>query len=196
MASGSKAKREDFMLNGRQCAQSIGITINAFKKWNVPHEKVGGENLYLLKDVLEVYRARVEREVRPRIEREVLAEQASAESDDPENLNPVVLEIQLLNERRRLTAAQAEAQEQKNRMMRHEIAPFGFITFALASMGNSLAASLDAIPTILIRQAGIKPKDAEKVRESTATVANQVASLGDKDWVATRYDEYLAEMDS
>lgn len=192
MPSGSKAKREDFMLNGRQCAQSIGITINAFKKWNVPHEKVGGENLYLLKDVLEVYRRRVEREVRPKIVSEVQAEMAGA---NPEDLNPTLLEVQLLNERRRLTAAQAETQEEKNRMMKHEIAPFAFITYALASIGNAIAGTLDTLPTVLVRQCGVTPRDSEKVREATASVGNQIADLSNKDWVAARYDEYLAEVD-
>jgi len=190
MPSDSKEARADFMLNGRQCAESIGISVNSFHKWRVPCTKDGRENLYSLKDVLDVYRQRVERESRPAIAEEVRAELAGL---DPAEMNPATLQVELTYERKRLTAAQAEAQEEKNRMMRHEIAPFGFVTFVLASIGNSLASSLDSVPTMLVRQAGIAPKDADKARAATASVANQIAELGDPDWVARRYDDYLAE---
>lgn len=180
------------MLNARQCADSIGISYNAFAKWKVPCTKDGRENLYSLQDVLAVYRQRVESELRPKIRAEVEADMAGME---PGEINPALLKLELDLERKRLTAAQADAQEEKNRMMRHEIAEFGFITFALSKLGNALAAQLDSIPTLLIRQAGIAPKDAECVRTASASVANQIAELSDAQWVADRYDDYLAEMD-
>jgi phage terminase Nu1 subunit (DNA packaging protein) len=105
------------------------------------------------------------------------------------------VQLELTEERRRLTAAQADAQEEKNRMMRHEIAPFGFITYSLASLSNSLAALVDSIPSLLVRQAGIDPKHAETVRKASASVGNAIADLADEEWVARRYDEYLAEVD-
>lgn len=192
MPKDANEKRRDVMLNGRQCAESIGISYNAFKQWRVPNTKSGRETLYSLQDVLKVYRQRVERELRPTIRAEVETELSEI---DPELLNPVTLKIELDYERKRLTAAQADAQEEKNRMMRHEIAPFGFITFALASVSNALAGALDSLPTTLVRQAGIAPRDAEKVRAATASVGNQIASLANEQWVTERYDEYLAEVD-
>jgi phage terminase Nu1 subunit (DNA packaging protein) len=192
MPEESSGKRRDVMLNARQCAESIGISYNAFAKWKVPCVKEGRENLYSLQDVLTVYRDRVERELRPEIERQVRAEESETQLGE---LNPFLVKLQLDEERRRLTAAQADAQEEKNRMLRHEIAEFTFISFALAKLGNSLAAWLDSIPTLLIRQAGLSPRDAERVRASGAQLGNQIAELCDEQWVADTYDEYLAESD-
>lgn len=195
MSGTDREKRRDVLLNGRQCAESIGIAYRNFLQWKVPTVgKDGRQNLYALQDVLKVYRERVAREITPGIRDEVRAEFAAGENDE-ENLNPAILKLQLDNERRRLTAAQADHQEEKNRMMRHEIAPFEFITHALGSLSNTLAAYLDGLPTLLVRQAGIEPAQAEKVREAGASVANDIASIADKEWVSARYDDYLAEMD-
>ena len=187
-------KRRDVMLNGRQCAESIGISVNAFRQWRVPCVRAGRENLYSLQNVLMVYRRRVEKELRLILAKEIHADTAAVAVNASE-MNPAILATQLTAERVRLTAAQADQQEIKNRMLQHEIADFRFITHVISAIGNALAASIDAVPQKLIRETGLSPKHAETVRGSMAGVANQIASLIDEDWVQARYDDYLSTVD-
>jgi len=187
MTKRNNEHRREALLNLRECAESIGISITAFRNWRVPHTKVGKENLYTLKDVLKVYRERVIREVTPEIEKRLLAERSDVDPD----MDPARIKLELDNERRRLTRAQAEAQEEKNKMVRHETAPFEFVSYSLASLANAIAAYIDSIPTVLIRQSGITPAQADKVRGAAATVGNQIAELADEEWVKRTYDDYL-----
>lgn len=192
MPRGVNEKRRDVMLNGRQCAESIGISVNAFRQWRVPCVRAGRENLYSLQNVLMVYRRRVEKELRPILAKEIHADTAAVNGCE---MNPAILATQLTAERVRLTSAQADQQEMKNRMLQHEIADFRFITHVIAMIGNALAAVIDAVPQKLIREVGLPPKHAETVRGSMAGVANQIASLIDEDWVKARYDDYLSTVD-
>lgn len=194
MVSDKPKVRRDVLLNTRQCAEAIGISYNAFLKWGVPvHGEDGRQKLYLLADVLAVYRARIERELRSTVEKELQAKAASADGDG--ELDPFMVKLQLDKQRTRLTEAQAEHQEMKNQMMRHEIAPFGFFTFVLARAANGIASVMDGLPSELVRRLGLKPQEVDKVRAATAAASDAIAALGDEEWVASRYDEYLAETD-
>jgi len=168
------------LVDSRQAAAFLDVSTQSFRNMMLsPATKVGRKNYY-----------------DPRELRRVAIDNAKYRQDEkPQDIDGNRVQLELINERRRLTAAQADAQEEKNRMMRHEIAPFDFVTFALASVGNALAAHLDSIPSLLIRQAGIGPRDAEKVRATAAGVANQIAALADSKWVSDRYDEYLKQSD-
>lgn len=193
MGSDKPKVRRDVLLNARQCSEAIGISFNAFSKWGVPiHQQEGKQNLYLLRDVLEVYRRRIERDLRPTIEKEL---RAAAASGGDEDLDPFLIKLQVDKQRARLTEAQAEHQEMKNQMMRHEIAPFGFFTFVLARAANSIASVMDGMPSELVRKLALKPQQVDKVRGVTAAASDAIASLGDEEWVAARYDEFLAETD-
>jgi len=195
MASDKPSVRRDVLLNARQCSEAIGISYNAFSKWGVPvHSEDGRQKLFLLKDVLEIYRRRIERELRPGIEKDLRAEAAGAAGEDGD-LDPFLVKVQLDKQRTRLTDAQAESQEMKNQMMRHEIAPFGFFTFVLARAANGIASVMDGLPSELVRKLALKPQQVDKVRAVTAGASEAIAALGDDDWVAARYDEYLAETD-
>jgi len=171
-----------------QAAAFLGVTVNRFRNMGVPAAGKVGRRAYYDPGALRKIAI-----ANARYRKADLQESAGREK--PQDIDGNRVQLELLNERRRLTAAQADAQEEKNRMMRHEIAPFDFVTFALASVGNALAAHLDSIPSLLIRQAGIEPRDAEKVRASAAGVANQIAALADSRWVSDRYDEYLKQSD-
>lgn len=193
MGSDKPKVRRDVLLNARQCSEAIGIAYNNFAKWGVPiHAQEGKQNLYLLRDVLEVYRRRIERDLRPTIEKEL---RAAAASGGDEDLDPFLIKLQVDKQRARLTEAQAEHQEMKNQMMRHEIAPFGFFTFVLARAANSIASVMDGMPSELVRKLALKPQQVDKVRGVTAAASDAIASLGDEEWVAARYDEFLAETD-
>lgn len=196
MVSDKPKVRRDVLLNARQCSEAIGISYNAFSKWGVPvHSEEGRQKLFLLADVLEVYRGRIERELRPTVEKELRAQAAADAGGDDGELDPFLVKLQLDKQRTRLTEAQAEHQEMKNQMMRHEIAPFGFFTFVLARAANSVASVMDGLPSELVRRLGLKPQQVEKVRSATAAASDAIAALGDEEWVAARYDEYLAETD-
>lgn len=185
---------KDALLNGRQCAESIGISYNAFSKWKVPHAESGRgrERLYRLSDVLGIYRERcrreLEQELRPLIEAELAGR--DGETDDPFRVK-----MELDKERVRLTREQADAQELKNKIAKHEVAPFGFITFVLARTANEIAGVMDALPIELMHKLNLPPKDVEKVKGITALAAGSIAELGDAVYLGEALDEFIAEAD-
>jgi len=80
-------------------------------------------------------------------------------------------------------------------MLRHEIAPFTFFTFTLGKVANSIAGVMDSMPTELMRRLKLTPQQVEKVKAVTSAAADDIAALGDEEWVAARYDEFLEEAD-
>jgi phage terminase Nu1 subunit (DNA packaging protein) len=186
--------REDALLNGRQCAESIGISKTTFINWKVPPSGTrGSEKLYALKDVLDVYRDKCRREMERELREEIKAE--LAESGDDMGGDPLKVKLELDKKRVRLTEAQAIHQEMKNEMMRHEVAPFAFITFVLGKTSNAIAGVMDAMPVELMRKLSLKPQEVEKVRAVASMAADSIASLGDEQWLEERFDEFLVETD-
>ena len=188
----------DSLLNGRQCAESIGISYTAFSKWKVAPAETGRgrERLYRLSDVLVVYRARcrreLERELRPQIRAEIEAEALGVDAD---SLHPEKVRRKLDSERVRLTQAQADAQEMKNEVARHELAPFGFITFVLGRLANDLAGVIDGLPVELMRKLTLTPQEVEKVRSVAALAADEIVNLGDEKYLGEALDDFIAETD-
>lgn len=157
-------------LTTAEAVAALGINRRTFADWKLePAGKAGRHPYFSVQAIIEADRAR-RRDAQP------------VDEDQRRRLAEA---------RIRLTEARAVAQERQNEMQRHEVAPFEFITFVLASVANAVAAHLDGIPQQLVRQAGISVRDAEKVRESAAGVANQIANLADTDWVARQFDEYM-----
>lgn len=182
----------DALLNGRQCAESIGITYNSFAKWKVKPAASGKsrEKLYALKDVLLAYRERCRRE----LEREIKAELAKGQAEE-EPVTPAQIKLDLEKEKLRLTAAQADHQELKNEVARHEVAPFDFITFVLGKAANEIAGVMDSMPVECMRKLSLSNQDVEKVRGITALAAGSIANLGDEAWLELALDEFIAETD-
>ena len=188
--------REDALLNGRQCYESIGISKTAFLSWKVPHASTRGrEKLYAIKDVLSVYRDRCRRELEREVRQQVRAEMAGASGDGDPGDDPMRVKLELDKKRIKLTEAQAVHQEMKNEMMRHEVAPFAFITFVLGKTGNAIAGVMDSLPVDLMRKLNLKPQEVEKVKAVTSGAADSIASLGDEAWLEARFDEFLEETD-
>lgn len=183
--------REDALLNGRQCAESIGISARAFYDWHVPHWGTKGrQKLYALKDVLVVYRERIRREMERGLRQSIHAE--LSEVADPDGLPNDAGKVKLLldKERARLTREQANAQELKNEIVRHEAAPFSFITFALGKTANEIAGVMDSLPIELMRKLSLQPKDAEKVAGITAQAAEAIANIGGEDWLIVALNDF------
>lgn len=98
--SNSNITRQPHWLNKSRMAASLGISTQAFDKWGVePVARIGREAFYDVRSVLENRLALAERKHQP-------------EGDFPEGIDPLA-EHKLTQERLRLTAAQADAQEKK-----------------------------------------------------------------------------------
>lgn len=119
-------KKEGHWLNKAQTARSLGISTQAFDKWGVePVAKIGRENFYLLRDVLD-----------NRLEH--MASRQPASAIDPEDYEA---------QRTRLTKEQADQLEMKNAVTRREQAPVQLLEWALAEMAQRISAVLGAIPS-------------------------------------------------
>ena len=183
---------KDALLNGRQCAESIGISYNAFSKWKVPHAESGRgrERLYRLSDVLKVYRERCRRELELELRPQIEAELAGRDADEDD---PLQVKLELDKERVRLTREQADGQELKNEIARHEVAPFAFITYALGKTANEIAGVMDGLPVELMRKLNLPPHEVEKVKGVTALAADSIVSLGSEEYLEEALDEFIAQ---
>lgn len=186
--------REDALLNGRQCAESLGISQTAFQNWKVPSTgSKGRQKLYSMKDVIAVYRERCRRELKTEIRKEVAAELVAADEAAPDN--PFEIKVALDKERVRLTQAQADGQELKNQIARHEVAPFDFLTFLLGRTANEIAGVMDSLPVELMRKLNLAPKEVEKVKGVTALASDAIVNLGDEQFIGDALDEFIAQAD-
>lgn len=188
--------REDALLNGRQCAESIGISQTAFLNWKIPVVGTKGrQNLYSLKAVLAVYRERCRRELEKELRQQITAELARSggSSDLPDDYDAVRLELD--KERTRLTRAQADGQELKNEIARHEVAPFDYLVYVLGKTANEIAGVMDALPVELMRKLTLKPQEVEKVKGITALAADAIVNLGNQEFLEAALDEFIAQAD-
>lgn len=163
----------------KDCAAAASISVRNFKEWNlVPAGKIGRANYYLLSDVIGVR----ERHSYEKGQRDGRNE--SSESPD---------EGSAKDNRNRLVAAQADAQEMKNEITRHESAPFAFMTFVMAKAGNVIAGVMDSMPVECMRQLNLTVPEVEKVKAIVSVSADSIASLGNDEWMETALDEFIEE---
>lgn len=153
----------------------------------------GRQNLYALQDVLKIYRARVRRELERELRREIQADLAKTASPDqlPDDANIVKLEVE--KRRVRLLEAQAEAQEMKNEMARHEVAPFEWHAWVFSKTASVLVGMIDSLPVEMMRKLNLKPKEVEKVKAITATALDSVSQLSDREWLEESLDDFIEE---
>lgn len=109
--------RQPFWLNKKRMAESLGISVQAFDKWGVEAiAKVGRESFYDVRSILD-----------NRLKHQGVKHQPAG--PDGETIDPFI-EYRLLQERLRLTAGQATAQERKNLVTEKELVPVDFMVFA------------------------------------------------------------------
>ena len=162
------AEREPGWVSTKEAVAALGISRRNFTDWKIdPVGKVGRMNYYDLRDIIDADRAH-----------------RFSEPVDEEQRR------RLTEARIRLTDAQAVCKERENEIASHEIAPFALFTFILAPLGAQIASLLESIPTLLVRQAGIDPLQADKVRATIVPVGNAIANLGDETWIEARFDEF------
>lgn len=152
-----------FLLNKRDMASSIGISVQAFDKWGIPPvERRGREVFYDVKTVLLIDRERQQEN------------QKSGDEDD-------ALQARLLQARVDLTEEQAVAQRLKNRVSEGRLIDAGFCTFALSRVAMELSSTLDAIPLAMQRQfPELSPRQTEHLKTLVAKGANACAHVDEK----------------
>ena len=82
------------------------------------------------------------------------------------------------HEKARLTRAQAEAQELKNKEMRGEVARVELISFALANVGGQISAILETLPSRIKRlEPRLTSSDLEAIRGEIVKCQNACADI-------------------
>lgn len=177
----SSITRQPFWLNKSRMAESLGISTQAFDKWGVePVAKVGRESFYDVRSVVANRLAHQEQKHQP----------IGAEG---ENLDPHA-EQKLLQERLRLTSAQANAQERRNRVKDAELVPADFAVFALGRLAAMLGSTLDTIHVKLKRKhPDMEARHLEAVQREIAVTRNEASGLADA--LPEILNEYVAALD-
>ncbi|MCY1370390.1 Phage DNA packaging protein Nu1 [compost metagenome] len=107
-------------------------------------------------------------------------------------IDPLV-EIKLVQERLRLTAAQAYAQEQKNLVNDRQLVPVPFATFALSKIAAQIGSKLETIgKTLRRRHPDIDLVFIESLERELAMARNVAAGFGEQ--LPEMLDEYLESL--
>lgn len=158
------------LLNKRDMAASIGISVQAFDKWGVePVERRGREVFYDVRGVLEHDRKK----------------HAKPEVDDGEDLDRKLLQARVV-----LTEEQAVSQRLKNRKEERQVIDAAFCTFALARMASDISSILDGIPlTVQRRYPDMDKAQIEHLKLQIAKAMNMATRTCEK--IPVMLDEYI-----
>lgn len=172
----TKPEKQRGWLNKSEMADSLGISTQAFDKWGVePVSRIGREAFFDARSVLDNRLRKAEAKPQPDDAIDPLAEQ------------------KLTQERLRLTAAQAEAQELKNEVARRTLIPADFAVFALGHIVPEVASLMDTLPMTLrrkhpdleARHITTLEREATKVRNACAGFADKLPELADEFFSST-----------
>ena len=99
--------------------------------------------------------------------------------DFEESEHPV--EIQLIEQRLRLTTAQAVSQEKKNEVEDQQLVPVGIAIFVLSKIAAQLGSMLDTLPLKLMRKhPDIDPRHLESLTREIALARNLSAETAER----------------
>jgi phage terminase Nu1 subunit (DNA packaging protein) len=181
-------KVEPHWLNKGQMAKALGISVQAFDKWEVQpvaRRHKYGEAFYSVGDVVEFAEERARAQERKRWEKYVSDEVSLTD------FNPVEVEAKQLLADLRLTEAKAEGQELRNQVAQRLQAPVEMVTWALAQIGAQISAALDPLPSkIKHRLPELTTAEVHLIKEEVAKCKN-IAAEARIDW-----DEYDPEAGS
>ena len=168
---------EPVLLNKTDLCKSLGISTQAFDKWDVPiHSKKGRECLYTMADVVG---NRVANERKKHISRPV------EDEDDKPNID---------YERYRLTKAQADGQELKNEKDRKEVVEVAFCSFVLSRIAAQISPVLDQIHIRVKRKFPDMPeRTVDAIRAEVIKSQNTAAELANG--IEDLLDEYIGSTD-
>lgn len=160
-------------LNQTDMSASLGISVQAFKKWDVrPVARVGKSLYYTAADVLQNRRENDVSKLKP---------------EEPEELRGFE------KERYRLTKAQADHQELKNSVMRKELAPVELQSFCLSRLAAEISGILDSIP--LDHKRKHPEASTLQIENLKRSISKSMAACNRLSENIPNYvDEYLAEL--
>lgn len=165
------------LLNKTDLCKSLGLSTQAFDKWDVPvHSKKGRECLYTMADV-----------VANRVANERKKHLSKPDEDDPEKPD-------LDYERWRLTKAQADGQEIKNEKERKEVVEVGFCVFVLNRIAAQIAPVLDQIHLQVKRKNPELPeRTIQAIKAEVIKSQNTASKLAEG--IEDLLDEYIGSTD-
>lgn len=165
-------------LNKTDMAKSLGISTQAFDKWGVePVAKIGRSVYFDCASVVENRLAHHTEKHQPK------------PTDGDEEIDPFI-EYKLAVERKRLTAAQAEGQEQKNAIAARQSVPAEFAIFALSRMGAEIATILDTLGSTMKRKhPDLEVRHLETLARELSKARNLAAGLDER--LPGFLDEYI-----
>ncbi|OLF82665.1 hypothetical protein AWH63_06580 [Marinobacter sp. C18] len=176
MAESKRAKKEPHWLNKSQMAKSLGISTTAFDKWGVqPVASIGREKYFDVRSVLD-----------NRLNHQIAIQQ-------PEDLDyePGTMDF----ERLRLTRAQADGQEIKNRIAEGKTAPIEIITLVLSKIAGEASGELDSLPlNIKRRHPELENQVIESIKRHCVKAQNAIARTSES--LDNALDDYLTELDA
>mgnify|MGYP000362643200 CR=1 FL=1 len=148
-------------LNKTSMAASIGISVQAFDKWGVkPVARVGRSVYFTVSNVLQ-----------NRLDNEAAKHQPEFDVDEE-------LGSGLDFERYRLTKAQADAQEHKNKINEQEVVPVEFAAYALSKVAAEASGVIDSTPLNLIRKnPELTTQQQENIKRELAKAMNALSKL-------------------
>ena len=148
---------EDYWLTQSQAAQSCGVSVPAFVKWNVPHVAVSGRSKYYTVEAIIANR---------------LAAAERRQGKKEASISDATVE------KARLVKEQADHAELKNAKMRGELAPIQIIETTLAGAAAQIAAVLETIPMKLKRRnPSLTASDIEIIKKEITAVQNMAAEV-------------------
>ncbi len=179
MAKSEPTKQRGW-LNKSEMSASLGISVQAFDKWRVePVARIGREAFFTAHAVVE--------------NRLCLHSEKHQPADPDAELDPLA-EARLVQERLRLTSAQAEGQELKNEVTKRKSVPTGFATFVLSRVAAEISSILDTLPlTLKRRHPDLEVRHIESVQRELAKARNRAATLDER--LPGLMDEYLESAD-
>lgn len=154
-------------LNKSRMAASLGISVQAFDKWGVtPVDKIGREAFFDVRSVLD-----------NRLKKQGGKNQPVDDHGEP--IDPLI-EYKIQQERLRLTRAQADAQELRNRVKERQLVPVDFCLFALVRLCSMLGSALDTVHVKVKRkQPDIEVRFLEAIQHEVAVTRNEAADLAE-----------------
>lgn len=170
----SKKEIEPYLLNKKNMARALGISVQAFDKYGIkPLKKVGRENFYLVSDVVE-YKLNT----------------ATSTALSKEGLDK--LKIETAEENKRLKKEQADNLALKNELLRANSVPAELASFVLSKVAAQIVSILEQIPGKIKRKLPeLKSSDIDLVKKEIATCRN-IASKCDQ-YVDDFIDEFITD---
>lgn len=153
-----------------QMAKALGISVQAFDKWDVePVAKHGREVFFAVLDVVRFREQRAADIERRKWERYV----GTDPGDNPEAILLAKEKAEL-----RLTEERAETQRLKNAELRRELAPVEMLTWALGDLASQVVPLLTPIPGEIKRRIPkVTNAELHMMREVIANALNLVAEV-------------------